>query len=630
MKGLSLARMYPRNALKKILIPRDEWRPYPRPQERKQWESLPEAPVRRIVLAAETFAHAPWPDLSAGLYLEFARTGDREKFQEPYFHRREALGAMVLAECAEVKGGFIDRIADAAWSISEESSWCLPAHVGAQKAGRGLPDAAEPIVDLFAAETAAFLSWTWYLLGPELDAVSPLIRSRMEQEIRQRVLDPALRRDDFQWMGIGKNTAGRRMSNWNPWICSNWLASVLLIERDQALRAITVHKILKCLDAFLSCQSPDGGCDEGPGYWDKAGGALFDCLETLHDATGGRLDVFDSPLIAEIGRYICRVHVDSGYFVNFADASARPQIDGPLVFRFGKRIGDGKMAGFGAWMAKSGDASGAKRDPGRLLAGLFCRRELDRAEAEPALERDVWLPDLEVMAARRAPGSALGLFVAAKGGRNDENHNHNDVGHFVVFKDGRPLIVDAGVGVYTAKTFGPERYTIWTMQSAFHSLPTIGGIMQAAGKDFSSHNAAYSSDDAAARFSLDIAAAYPREAGLAAWIRKIVLLRKDRVEITDAYAFAGPAKGIVVSLLTPCETDLGTPGLVRLRERELPEGRRAGSGEIAFDPKALRAEVETIPLDDALLSAVWGDRLTRTLLRVVEPRREGGFSISVR
>ncbi len=630
MNSLYLARRYPRSALKKVLVPRDEWRPYPRRQERKEWESLPEAPVRRIVHAAETFARAPWPDLSAGLYLEFARTGDREKFQEPYFHRRDALGAMVLAECAEAKGRFIDRIADAAWSISEESSWCLPAHVGAQKAGRGLPDAAEPIVDLFAAETAAFLSWTRYLLGPELDAVSPLIRSRMEREIRQRVLEPAFRRDDFQWMGLGKNTESRGVNNWNPWICSNWLASVLLIEQDQALRAMTVHKILKCLDVFLSCQSPDGGCDEGPGYWGRAGGSLFDCLETLHDATGSRIDVFDSPLIAEIGRFIRRAHVDSGYFVNFADASAMPRVDGPLVFRFGKRIGDGKMAGFGAWMAKRGDAFGTERDLGRWLAELFCGRELDRVRAEPALERDVWLPGLEVMAARRAPGSASGLFVAAKGGHNDESHNHNDVGHFIVFKDGKPLIVDAGVGVYTAKTFGPERYAIWTMQSAFHSLPTIGGIMQAAGRDFSSRNVAYVSDDAAVRFSLDIAAAYPREAGLEAWVREIVLLRKDRVEITDAYRFRGLARDIVMSLLTPCETDLGTPGLVRLRERELPEGRRTGNGEIVFDPKTLQASVEPIPLDDARLSAVWGDRLARVLLRVVEPLREGEFSVTIR
>ena len=47
------------------------------------------------------------------------------------------------------------------------------------------------------------------------------------------------------------------------------------------------------------------------------------------------------------------------------------------------------------------------------------------------------------------------------------------MGNVVVFVDGKPVIVDAGVETYTRKTFSAERYTIWTMQSAYHTLPTI-------------------------------------------------------------------------------------------------------------------------------------------------------------
>ena len=81
----------------------------------------------------------------------------------------------------------------------EETYWGLPAHVGMQQAGTGLADAAEPTVDLFAGETAALLAWTSYLLGPGLDAVSPLIRRRLTTEVERRILVPCLVRDDFWW-----------------------------------------------------------------------------------------------------------------------------------------------------------------------------------------------------------------------------------------------------------------------------------------------------------------------------------------------------------------------------------------------------------------------------------------------
>ena len=54
------------------------------------------------------------------------------------------------------------------------------------------------------------------------------------------------------------------------------------------------------------------------------------------------------------------------------------------------------------------------------------------------------------------------MFVAAKGGFNNESHNHNDVGTFSLYVNTIPVIIDAGVGTYTKQTFGKDRYTIWT------------------------------------------------------------------------------------------------------------------------------------------------------------------------
>ena len=90
---------------------------------------------------------------------------------------------------------------------------------------------------------------------------------------------------------MGFNSPTRRVNNWNPWICSNWLASTLLIEQDETLRARSVFKAIQALDNFIDQYPQDGGCDEGPGYWGRAGASLYDCLELLYSATDGQISV---------------------------------------------------------------------------------------------------------------------------------------------------------------------------------------------------------------------------------------------------------------------------------------------------------------------------------------------------
>ena len=66
------------------------------------------------------------------------------------------------------------------------------------------------------------------------------------------------------------------------------------------------------------------------------------------------------------------------------------------------------------------------------------------------------------------------------------------------------MLIDVGVETYTAKTFSGSRYDIWTMQSAFHNLPTMNGVMQKNGRDFRAKDVRYEAGDARAVFSLDI------------------------------------------------------------------------------------------------------------------------------
>jgi hypothetical protein len=457
------------------LPPRARFRPYPVAADRAAWEALPADARDALLQAGERQLKTPWEVLPATLFLEFARNGNRSRFEAVRDRRRRKLQDLVIAECVEAKGRFTDEIVNGVWLICEESFWGLPAHLAAQKAGVGLPDVADPIVELFAGETSSLLAWTAYLLGPQLAAVNKLVPERIRLEIDRRILTPCITRDDFGFMGF----KGQSLNNWTPWICSNWLASALLLEADEKRRQGAVSKILRCLDNWLNGYADDGGCDEGPGYWDRAGASLFDCLDLLYGATAGALNAYRQPLVREIGRYICRAHIYDDWYTNFSDAPARVHPDGDLVYRFGQRVEDAQMMAHGAFAAGL-PASGISRQ----LPALFHLSAIRKAARAQALSRDVWLAGIGVMAARVRDNSAQGLYLAAEAGHNGKSHNHNDVGNFLVYANGLPAIIDVGVETYTAKTFSPHRYEIWTMQSAFHNCPTIDGAMQSPGRQF--------------------------------------------------------------------------------------------------------------------------------------------------
>lgn len=615
--------------LKEILMSAEDWHPFPKVSERAGWETLPATLRLAHIRQAEKHLNGGWETPKASVFLEYVRNGNRSNFQGVSFSRRAQLAELVIGECMEGSGRFLDDILNGVWMICEETYWGVPAHVGAQKRGSGLPDVKEPTVDLFAAETGMLLAWTYYLLGEKLDEISPLIGERIDFEVKRRIIDVNLERDDFWWMGF----RGGTVNNWNPWICSNWLAAVLILEKDQDKRVLSVYKILRCLDNFLNPYPRDGGCDEGPGYWDRAGGSLYDCLELLKSVSGGLIDVFEEPLIEEIGKYIYRVYISGRYFINFADAAAKLNANASVIYRYGKSITDDALAGFGAFLAEQqglgeDNVRGSFGWLGRVLPVLFDLDELLTAEAVEPLERDFWFGELEVMGARSFEGSNEGFYVAAKGGHNAESHNHNDIGNFIVYADGFPVLIDVGVETYTAKTFSQKRYEIWTMQSAYHNLPTINGMMQKEGRDFKATKVHYEADNKKASFSLDISTAYPEEAGIKSWERTVTLNRGNDVLIHDKYELEEALESIRLSLISWCEPELEEEGNIRLVFPK--EGNSSKSIHVIYEKKKFNVDIETIDLEDARLQSSWGPRLFRIVLSAKNKFLKDNFSLRIK
>lgn len=628
---IALAQSFPPEKLRQIVIPHDQWNPFPKASDRQAWEQVPDAVRQFIVQEAEQAAGRDVPVLPASVYLQYKRNGNRSNYQDIWYERRARLHALVVAECLENEGRFLDPIADLIWAICEETSWTWPAHIHPQKAGVGLPDVDDQVVALFSAQTANSLALTNYLLGRKLDTVSPLIRRRIDREIDRRILTPFLTKR-FGWMGYADRRNQGYPNNWNPWISSNVLLAALLTEEEAGRRAELVHKTLDCLDNFLTYYPYDGSCDEGPSYWTRAGASVFDALEHLYSATNKQIDYYQHSLIQEMARFIYRAHIADDYFICLGDCDARFGIPVELVYRFGKRTGDDRLAALGAYgineesLPEIVQSRGSfQRDLNRFLHLLFNAQELAAYNPpSPPLVADMWLehPNMQMMAARHRAGSTEGLFVAAWGGHNDQSHNHNDVGSFVIFAEGKPMVVDIGRPTYRRQTFSSRRYEIWAFQSGFHNLPTINGVDQKAGRQFAAGEVTCERGRTGAHLTMDIAAAYPPEAGVESWVRTVRLNRRRNVEVVDAYTLAKPSSDIIENFIVAGKVRQTEPGRLLLHDREA-----AIRMLLEYESAKLSAEVEPIPLDDDKLNEMWGDCLYRIRLRTRQPVKQDRLTV---
>ncbi|MCD9025936.1 heparinase II/III domain-containing protein [Cohnella silvisoli] len=622
---MMLYERYGKERLENVILDSERFVPIPKADNREAWGALLPESKQMWVTLAEQYADYEWPAIRTSDYMEYWRTGEIGRHSNAIFERRSVLGIMVIAECFKDEGRFLDQIINGIFVICEETSWVTPSHRLHWKVNMDecLPDASDHRVELFTAETSKLLIWARYLLQSRFDGISVRIGERIVREVQDRLLKPYMERDDYWWLGFME---GVRVNNWNPWCNGAVLTGFLLLENDPAARAEGIAKAMRSLDAFIRTYPPDGCCDEGPSYWSPSGGGLYECLELLQLASQGKIDLFGETIVRDIGSYLYKVHIHDSYFAAFADCDAKADPGGDVVYRYGRSTKDNPMIQLGASRPKSGKPRihiwfgmyGHLRD-------LFLEKERLASRMKAPYIQDAWLAHTQVMTAREREGSELGLYVAAKGGNNQESHNHNDIGNFLVFADGYPLLVDLGTEEYSAKTFGDRRYELWYLQSQYHNLPTVRGVLQQNGSHFRAASEQYRQSDVVSELSLDIASAYPLEAGIASWRRAIRLTRgrNASVEIIDNFSMKGTPADIFYSLMTPCTPVIAEPGIIRL---EYASGKEA---VIHFDAEHLDVRCETIDFMESRLKRNWGELMYRIVLFEKTPVLRGIRTLSI-
>lgn len=576
-----------------------------------------------IINLAESYLDYTYPALPASLYMDFGRTGNRVRFETPYFARRHALNALIIGECTEHSGRFMPDIINGIFALCEESDWQLPAHNCRKVNGVSvsLPDLSSCGMDLFVCETGALLAVAYYLLKERFDEISPIINKRILSELEKRVLTPYLTKH-FGWVG----SKGAHLSNWTPWCTQNVLITALMTGQAQDIKSAVLKKAAQSLDYFFEGYGEDGCCDEGAFYFRSAGLCLFNAIDIMNYCTGGAFNsCFESTKLKNMALYIKNMHIGGENYFNFADCSPVAGRAGAREFLFGKAVRSEELMQFAA---QDYAEDTEKTYPTAInlfyrLQAVFMHDEVIEyaknanssatnrcRDAEPDccgnICENVFYESVGVIISKNDFFS-----LAVKAGHNDDCHNHNDVGSFILYRNGKPVFIDVGIGEYTSQTFSSERYKLWTVQSSYHNLPEINGVMQSAGQEYKATDLKVSLTSEFSNVSMNISSAYPSEASCSLYIRDLTFSSKGDFCLTDRFDTSAE---VVLNFMTYEKPVVKNNSYIVI-------------GDSAFEISGITdIEVEAIPINDSRLGVAWKHEIYRMRMKA----ENKNFSIALR
>ena len=582
--------------------------------DRKYWDAFAKKHMDEIVKHYETITSVPRRELTATLYLDYRRTGNRTRYQEARERRMKELLYATLLECCRNDGALIDDIVDLTWMVLEQTTWCVPAHNTVVPIADGLPYHKKWSVTICSTHTAMHMAFVYQVMGEKLDEISKMITLRIKEVIREKVLNEILERDDYWWLGLG----GRKPNNIGIDCWETSLLAALITVDDMDFLRKYILKSLICIDQYIDNQGEEGGCNEGPSYWFASHGKTIEALEVLNKATGGAFsDCYLTDKIRNMAQFMMKTHVGKEYFVNFADGPSRVDYGALFVFRAGKILNLPEVCNFAAqWGKASGQALA-------ISGGMDMYREMENIKyydeymsfiPKENNESEYYLSDLDVMTVRTQSKNGE-IFLAAKAGHNGESHNHNDVGNFIVYKNIIPFIVDCGHLVYNSKTFSSERYTIWANRSEYHNVPVIDGCQQShsvgkKGKNagYRSENVTYTKGEKASTLSMSIKRAYENYESINDFNRDISIDKEEGiVTVTDTFDL-GKEAPVIWNFLTHKKPEWDGEKITLCAE----------NGEtLALTPSGAKFSFvsEVIECDDARFRHNWGERLYRAQLK---------------
>jgi hypothetical protein len=495
---------------------------------RNAWKKLAmNDSFQKIILDAEKLQQQPIPDQPDDLYLDFSRTGNRTRWQRVSGIRRGRIRTFALAECLENKGRFLPAFEEIVRVLCSERTWVMPAH------DRDLTNfnRTSTDIDLGSSALAWSLATADYLLA---DKLSPKIRRIIHNNLDERIFEP------YRNMAMGKRSKNWWMTgtnNWNAVCLAGITGAALAVIEPPDQRAFFIAAAEYYSQYFLEGFTDDGYCSEGLGYWNYGFGYYIMLSEMIYQTTGGKVDLLQNKKAKQAATFGANIKIINDVYPAFADCSIRARPSSKLMYFISRRLG----LALHSW---------EQIDPVSASGSLYqsmmysfpnsaSRAPLSQGSNELAIRS--WFDQAGILISRPGTNSSSQLAVALKGGHNQEHHNHNDVGSFVVVLGDKPLLLDPGGEIYTARTFSSRRYESKVLNSFGHPVPVVAGKLQQTGRRARARLVSQNFTDSTDTLVLDISSAY-NVPELRKLERKFVYSRigKGSLCVTDEVTFSRP------------------------------------------------------------------------------------------
>ena len=539
----------------------------PRPCDRAAWAPLANDPATvAIVASAEKLVGAKIDELSDDLYRDFSRTGNRVRYETPYFRKAYRLNLFMVAEALEWKGRFVLEIRRYLESVLDEKVWTIPATDTKDLAFvKG-----QPVICLFSANRAWIVAYAanWFA-----DVLPPELVARAKLECRKRILDlylaacrnPSLAKGgggDPLWWFFAR-------TNWSPVCHAGCVGAALAILDSRRERAECLEAVERAMPHYFQGFGRDGYCSEGMGYWNYGFGHYVALRAMAEQATGGFVSL-DSPMAATVAAYAVNFQLENGLSPHFADGGGAPDLSLlDLCHRFWPTVVPG--SGVGPLSLNKGDSASFSPCPACAFIAL---RAFGMAAAvagrhalpDAAVAGRHALPDAAVAGRHALPvrsvfphsqvylmrpgGGKGGIALGVKGGHNAELHNHNDVGSYAISLGGEVLCGDVGGELYSRRTFSSRRYDSEVLNSFGHPVPRPG-VLQGLGRRYAARIIRTEFRPNRDTVVFDLTGAYPSKT-LKRLHRKFIYDRaaqtvtiRDEVDFKEPTAFDDPLTTLV-------------------------------------------------------------------------------------
>ena len=250
--------------------------------------------------------------------------------------------------------------------------------------------------------------------------------------------------------------------NWNQ-VCNGGLGmgALALADEEPALCGEFLHDALESLQLPMGSFAPDGGWDEGPGYWNYATSYNVTILAALKSALHDDFGLSQFPGFAETGLFPIYMTSPAGRVFNFADAHDKPE-ESPQLFWLARQFHRPEFAA-----AALEEAKGTVPE---LL--WFMPAEPD---AIAQLPLDKYFRHAEVVSLRGDWKNHDATFAGFKAGSNRASHGHLDLGSFVLDQEGERWAMDLGSDDYNLPGyFGKGRWNYYRMRAEGHNTLVLG------------------------------------------------------------------------------------------------------------------------------------------------------------